>query len=188
MPTAMALDTPYSYSCKICGRLVEPDIFLLRTQLLGPMLRFHECYNCAFWRQLAANAPQNSVVINGELVTTEFSLTQPFLPLLRKRIYLLYRDGQTAEINSIFTYGKIPDAFLSCFKTEAAIVPRDIYIRAKNNQGHKCLMKGCYDRYHCFFYNADEVETAGPWNNIPKNYQVGWEQCPIFINKTELFK
>ena len=46
-----------------------------------------------------------------------------------------------------------------------------------------CRAKGCYDRYHCIWYDKDKMEPDGPWNIVPPDHRIGDEDCQSFIDK-----
>ena len=48
-----------------------------------------------------------------------------------------------------------------------------------------CNLKGCFDRYHCHWYDAG-TENGDPWNEIPQDWVAGDEKCESFVLKSLL--
>ena len=109
-----------------------------------------------------------------------------FLRFSSEKKYYLLKSGQVGMANSLISYGKIPERFKALLPNEGQFITRKLYYRLRDNVGHNCQMKGCYDRYHCYYYHPELTEPDGPWNKIPANCQPGWEGCPLFINKAEI--
>lgn len=186
MPRLRAIDTPFLYSCASCGKQVDLNLYKPGNRLLGLMYHNKECYDCTYWRHLSENRPKNSLVLSGELVLVDHTETNPFASILQRKKYYLLKSGQVGKANSLISYGKIPERFNEILSDEGQFIARKLYYRLRDNVGHNCQMKGCYDRYHCYYYHPELTEPDGPWNKIPANYQPGWEGCPLFINKTEI--
>ena len=79
--------------------------------------------------------------------------------------------------------GTIPPQFRPILPDQYKFLTKDEYCRIYRYRGQMCLAKGCFDRYHCIWYRKEVAEPNGPWNTIPKNYVIGSEDCPSFVDK-----
>lgn len=188
MPTrARAVNTPFLYQCAKCGQTVDLRDFNVENRYYPIMAQNQVCYECAYWMHLKDHPIPNSQIIDhvyysctpvssrGEL--GRLSLYDP------KRHYILTNDNEIQCVLLSCYYGIIPERFHNLLPDTAKYIARPTFTKIKKKAGYKCRRIGCYDRYHCFWYNPEEVEPNGPWNEIPKWHQPGWEECPLFINK-----
>lgn len=96
-----------------------------------------------------------------------------------RRYYVRYKASRE-EVAYVDVW-KIGDA-TDDMPDNAEFIDRETYMGTKRVV--PCNFKGCFDRYHCKFYDmANEVD--GPWNEIPANWKVGDEKCESFIPKQE---
>lgn len=185
---ALATDMNFLYPCGICGREVDLVLYDLDAETPRVMRDRHLCFDCAFWSMIAENRPLNSIVVDGDLVVPSYIQYDPFAPIIKDRkVFILKFTGEAIKANSLVNYGTVPEQFLDRLPNEGAYVNYHVYRRALLNHGHNCMKRGCYDRYHCFYYHPEIAEPDGPWNVIPSNHKAGWEECPLFIDKSKIF-
>lgn len=182
----MGTDTPFLYRCHTCGKHVDLRVYQPKERLLGNMFRNRECYDCAYWRDLSVNRPANSYVIGNSFIIGGYTESDPFVTILPRTLYIWLHSRVAARLNYITFAGDIPTRFQPIFPSEGVFIDRKLYTRLKNHDGYVCKKKGCYDRYQCIFYIPELIEPDGAWNKLPENYQPGWEECPLFINKNSL--
>ena len=165
-----------SYKCKYCGKKIYSTEFtpkLDKSQLV--------CGECAYWNNLINTPNQYIEVIN--YTAFEFlPYQEPGLgKILGETMYILRKNGEVAMSNDVWEKGKIPDRFLSYFPNTAYAISKKIYRKlSKGKMG--CWAKGCFDRYHCYRYDYKKEIGKEPYNIVPKDWTVGNEHCPAFIN------
>lgn len=169
-------DEPQHYICKHCGKLVKVSDFhnddKWHTQMLGKML----CFECVYWMDIVSNPVPFQQIIDGSCYSA-----LPFLSDWEGKVYYIFmKNGTILRSRCLVPYGKIPKKFIKKFPNTGTFVPWSTARIIKANQGHKCFRKGCWDRTHCHWYKGPEG-----WNKIPKNYVLGGEMCPIFVDKTK---
>ena len=178
----------FLYTCVICGRRVDLAAYDPADELYTPMRDRHICCHCAYWDKIAETRPSGSIVVSGELVVPSYVLYDPFVPTLKRKVFIINRQtGEAIKANALVNYGQIPERLRSRMPDEGAYTDYNIYRKVAANAGYICRKPGCLDRYHCFFYHPDISEPDGPWNVVPPGHKPGWEGCPIFINQQQLF-
>lgn len=132
------------------------------------------------------NPEPDTIVVSGEL----YKLTQPLkqLPLSKTKARALQFLAKTGTkdvyaVTDMILRGAIPPRLSKLVPNQYKFITRDEYRRIVRFDAEMCLSKGCFDRYHCLWYRADIAEPAEPWNIVPKDYQIGGENCPSFIDK-----
>lgn len=90
------------------------------------------------------------------------------------------------SISPVFK-AKVSPAFTELLPDQYRFISADTFFKIKEYCAPDCKSKGCFDRYHCYWYNVKLMEKYGPWNKIPKNYIVGSEMCESFINKEQMY-
>ena len=173
--------------CSICGQPINIHDYDLHLRLPQKMLGERLCYRCAFWKDKAEHPDPNREIINGQHYI--------FKPMVKEKhyfqgmggrfVYILKTDGTVKMSNDVWFQGEIPKHFLPLFPDTAKIISRQMYFKIKKCQKwFKCNRIGCYDRYHCYWYHQEIMEPDGKaWNKVPKNWVVGGELCPSFLNK-----
>lgn len=172
------------YKCRICGKTVIPSLY--RVDRLSLMVPAQLCYECVMWKNLADSPRKGSKVINGECLTfTENPHWDPAVTKARK--YFVLNNDRTLEIcfNPV-SIGKVPLHFRHRFPDTAKLISWQLFRRIAARRHFHCMRKGCYDRYHCLWYDKETMEPKGAWNTVPDKYQPGWEECPLFINKNKI--
>lgn len=98
-------------------------------------------------------------------------------------IYIMKADGTVKRSNDVWHQGEIPEMFRHLFPNTAKFISCQLFRRLNNRSWFQCQRKGCYDRYHCYWYHPELTEPDGePWNIIPDNWIIGGEMCPNFVN------
>lgn len=178
------------YDCSCCGKRILTDQYrTIKSPIVVKMLEARLCFDCAYWKNWLENPEANTVVISGSVykVTGKF-----FTPSRRqarsKSIYFLYdvKDQEPCACTDLLFRGRIPEPIQKDLPDQYKLITRDEYIRLTTYEAECCLSKGCFDRYHCVWYNAQIAEPDGPWNKIPRRHTIGSEDCPSFVNKNEL--
>lgn len=174
-------------TCSYCGKQEDLEAFRsIKNPLVSKMRNERICFDCAYWMNWLNNPEPGTVVISGKL----YKLNTPFkrLPFRRTRaraLKFVIKVG-TKEIYAItdITFrGAIPERLSKMVPDQYKFITRDEYRRIVRFESEMCLSKGCFDRYHCLWYRADIAEPDEPWNIVPKDYQIGGENCPSFIDK-----
>lgn len=180
---------PLPYNCKLCGNQENPDDFCNENnRVVETMLKQHVCFNCAFWMNIInSQAPPGQIIIGHT-----YYIAHPYVkrPLNRikgnngKEMYIRIFNGELIKSNNVWCKGEIPEQFREQLPDTANFLSLMTFQKLANNN-HKCYARGCWNRYHCIRYNMD-CEKDGPFNTVPQSYIIGSDECPSFINKTEL--
>lgn len=175
--------------CHICGSPLDLESYNQKEPLVKKMRHEHLCFNCAFWLDKSENPPKGREIINGShyVFHNWNSGSGRFCGFGGRPFYALRNDGTVIRSNNVWFQGNIPDRFKDRFPNTARLITRNAYTKLKDNVLFRCDRKGCFDRYHCFFYHADEIEKNGAWNKVPANHVVGSEECELFLNKDKIF-
>ena len=100
-------------------------------------------------------------------------------------IYIQKKDGTALMSNDVWNKGAIPIRFQSWFPDTAYSISKKTYKKLiRGRMG--CRARGCFDRYHCYRYDYKREFAEGPYNAIPKDWIVGEERCPAFIDLREI--
>lgn len=175
--------------CRICHTPINFEDYDQKDKIVQLMKRDNLCFCCAFWKDKIYKPSQEREIINGV-----HYIFYPWIPKKKKSIdirndsyYVLHGDGSVRKSNNVTIQGKIPDRFKSRLKDTARFITKYAYNKLKDNVQFSCNKKGCFDRYHCYFYNTDIMERYGAWNKIPSNHVVGSEGCELFLDKDKVF-
>lgn len=175
-----------SLVCSICGQPININDFDLHQHLPKMMLAEHLCYQCAFWIDKARNPDPNREIIEGNhYIFKPFKEEKTYFMGMRgHKLYIMKTDGTVKCSNDVWHQGEIPERFRSIFPDTAKFIPWNLYCRLSSRQWFKCQRKGCYDRYHCYWYHPELTEPNGEaWNQIPNDWKIGGELCPNFVNR-----
>jgi len=178
---------PLIIECQLCGKTEALDDFDPSSPLYDTMHDRHLCYSCAFWTDKIEHPLPDREVINGHHYTVHPFAHRPENVLrgfFGKEFCIRRFDGTLVKSNNVWHQGKIPERFRQALPDTAVFISLMAYQRLLNDC-HKCMAKGCWDRYHCFRYDLS-CEKNGAFNKIPTNHHVGDEHCPSFINRSEL--
>lgn len=184
--TAMAQND----KCHLCGSEIGLSEYNQKEKLVQKMKNEHICFKCAFWKDKAEHPAPGREIINGThyMFNKWNSDDHGFRGCGGSSHYILRTDGTVVRSNNVWIQGDIPNHFLDLLPDTAKFITREAYNKLKDNVSFKCERKGCFDRYHCYFYHADEMEKNGAWNKVPLNHVVGSEECELFLDKDKVFK
>lgn len=176
--------------CKNCGRTVDIYHFSGKYSLAQRIRQEQLCFDCLFWKDIIQNRPENTVVIDDGLWEYHPSADDFHKPDIRNTDYKCIYNPETRALRHSLRYrliGRIPKRFAADFPTEFRSVANEMYYRLQTYWCAQCNCKGCWDRYHCVWYDAAVMEPEGPWNRIPKSHVPGDEKCERFINKFTMY-
>lgn len=178
---------PIFYSCNICGKTDDLNMFDTQCALFKPMSEQHICHQCAYWLDIIQHPPLNMEVIGGVAYIANPFVHRPLQVIkghFGKEFYIRKYDETLLRVNNLWNLGKIPERFREQLPDTANFLSLMTYQKLSKDP-HKCYAKGCWDRYHCLRYNL-QLEKDGPFNTVPDSHRVGSEECPSFINFNEL--
>lgn len=174
-------------SCSHCGKREDLEAFrVIESPIVKLMMEEGLCYDCAYWKHTISNLRSGTLVIDGEIWESVVPLSRPSLRQSKTKGLRFIINIETKEVfgaTGLVLKGKVPDRFSGQVKNTHKFISREDYVRMQGYNAEMCLSKGCFDRYHCVWYNAAVAEPDEPWNKIPKNYVIGSEDCPSFVNK-----
>lgn len=173
--------------CTHCGKTVDLEAYRLTGSSLVAKMRSEQlCFDCAYWLQWLLNPETGVIVVNGAIYKMTEDMWQPSAIQSRASDMKFIVNPATLDayaVRGLVLRGRIPKHFQTQIPNQYKFISRDTYHRFMGYEAEMCMLKGCFDRYHCVWYNPAIAEPDGPWNTIPKNYQIGSEDCPSFINK-----
>ena len=131
------------------------------------------------------NPPECMEIIN-QTVYSFLPYQEPrFGIILGETLYILRKNGELAMTNDAWNKGVIPWRFQDRLPNTAYSLSKKVFNKlSKGRMG--CLARGCFDRYHCYRYNYRMEFDVGPYNCVPKDWIVGSERCPAFINLKDI--
>lgn len=176
-------------TCSICGAPINIDEFDIRAIITKMMKKEHICFSCAFWSDKIKHPVPGREIINGCHYVFHEWLKRPipFQGSCGQKYYILKNDGSVKRSNNVWFQGEIPDRFKHQLPNTARLITSKAYYTIKSIGCFKCKRKGCWDRYHCYFYDENE-EKNGPWNQVPKSHKIGGENCESFLNKNNMYE
>lgn len=148
------------------------------------------CFECAYWINYIANPDPNAIIASHKVIKQIEPFRYVNMTQARKKDMQFVIDLKTKQIygcSGLIVRAEIPQAFWDKMPDQYKLISKDTYSRFYKFQAANCRAKGCYDRYHCWWYHPELVEGDTPWNKIPDNYVVGSELCPSFINKSQIY-
>lgn len=169
------------FSCKRCGALVDCTEYNPMSSITKEMESKHLCFHCAYWQGKVNNPNPNQYIINSKCY-----LFHPYTKSQDKTFYVMRNDGTVARSSNICFQGNVPEDFRSELPDTAKFITKQAYTKIQMHPYFRCTSKGCWDRYHCFWYDAS-IETNGPWNVIPPSHRIGGEYCESFLNKNNVY-
>ena len=172
-------------TCTKCGKKMyllahDPDSEICRL-----MKERQLCYDCAYWIHLASHPKEYMQIIAGIYYT--------FYPPVPKRKlgemlggrgmkYIYLKDGSILKSNDIWRVGMIPERFRDILPDTAWWIDKESFHKLRRIEPFTCTNQGCYDRYHCYWFDIRSEYQRGPWNIVPRTHIPGKEHCPSFIN------
>ena len=143
------------------------------------------CFHCAYWDRFI-NTPDKYEVVGGKI----YEYGDPLFLINTKsgRVrtrYIIHHDRSIKRIHFSRYIGDVPEGW--DIPDTGSIIDYKTFKRIEERNSFQCRAIGCYDRYHCLFYDAKQMEPDGPWNVVPKSHRIGGERCQSFINKDKIF-
>ena len=158
------------YNCSLCGMKEVAPSKRVPSNIASLMVSEHMCFHCAYWKDKILNPDPHFEVIDGCYYKIGDNL-----PLIKYQnnhfgelSYIVHPNGTVCVYNNLLPSGKIPDHFLKYFPETGKFIIKRVFNFLEKYSDLKCVSKGCYDRYHCVWYSANENKD-GPWNIVPKN-------------------
>lgn len=175
--------------CHLCSSPIDLGNYDLKLPLPKKMKDEQLCFTCAFWKDKIDNPLENRQIINGEhyVFNPWIENKQAFMGHGGKEFYIMLADNSVIRSNNVWLQGEIPEMFRLQLPDTAKFITKHAYNKIRHRPYFKCQSKGCWDRYHCFWYD-EGVEIDGPWNVIPEKHKVGDEYCEIFLNKNQVYE
>lgn len=174
-------------TCTCCGKREDLEAFRsLRNPLVSKMRSEQICFECAYWLNWLENPEPDTITMNGKLYKLDPPLRQlPVCQATAKSLRFVIKIGtkEVYAVKNMMLKGTVPAHLSHLIVDQYRFIARDEYCRIIGFNAEMCLSKGCFDRYHCLWYRKDIAEPNEPWNIIPKDYQIGGECCPSFIDK-----
>lgn len=185
--SAKGRDNAIIITCSKCGAEFDLSDYSFDSPVATIMREGKLCHHCAFWKEILEYPEQPYVIVNGMVwiygektfLTDNANNTLP--------AFIMRRDGSVEKINYPNCIGELPANIAIEYPDTARFIDFNSYKRIRARAGMSCRAVGCYDRYHCYWYNAEEREAKGAWNTVPDHHKVGSENCPSFVNKTTMF-
>jgi hypothetical protein len=175
--------------CRYCGSPVDLENYNQKLPLPQVMKKEQLCFACAFWKNLIDNPVPYRQIINGTHWTFNPWSDKPmmFAGHGGRAFYIMLNDGNVLRSNNAWFQGEIPEHFRSQLPDTAKFISRTAYYKIKDQPMFQCQSKGCWDRYHCYWYDKT-VEVDGAWNKIPSNHKIGDECCELFLDKNIVYE
>ena len=181
----------FQYSnCSICGNSYTIEAYSMNKEISRIMRDNKICFNCAFCINAIEHKPQHSALINGTLFRCqEFTGKNIGCTYNHENFRLVHRlsDGAAVIIKIIEPIVYLPEPLKDVYHDEYKFISKDIYNKIKEYEAPYCKDKGCFDRYHCYFYHKEQTEKEGAWNQVPQSHIIGDEECVSFINKFNMY-
>lgn len=177
------------FQCKRCGKQVYAFNLDKDERLCVTMLRKHICWECAYWEWFLSHLPERLEIIGNKCYQIFPFIKNPnFNQILGdngKVKYLLKKDGSCIRTNDTWLINTIPFKYQDKLPPTGWWATKRVYKSLQRSQ-HKCVAKGCLDRYHCYRYQYQIEFDAPIYNKVPKDWIVGSERCPAFIPLIEI--
>lgn len=176
-------------TCSCCGNVQELSDFDMKFPIPQKMKAEQLCFSCAFWKDKIEHPPEHRQIINGVHYTVHpwSEVRLGFMGHSGSVFYIRETNGSIHKSNNVWCQGDIPGRFKKDLQDTAAFITKDAFAKIKRHDGGLCQAKGCWDRYHCYWYNLELESNQQPYNVIPKSHVVGGEECESFINKNEVY-
>ena len=177
------------YTCSQCGAEVDLDDFIIKHPLTQEMILSKRCHKCSLpsWTLDRLKLWQNMEIIDGRVVICHEAPIGMNFNAPNPRGYIYKNDGSVIGYYKAWSPMIIPEEFRKIFPDTGRFLPYNIYRKIKPTPFFRCRAIGCYDRYHCYWYHADEMEKNGAWNVVPDKHVIGDECCNMFIDKNTMF-
>lgn len=176
--------------CTHCGQTFDLDLYCAYKGISKRMRAERLCFDCAYWKGYIENPTPGTAIVSGALYVFTPDRREIDRRNIRKRGITFAHDMTSKEIVTCIApvfKARVPATFSEMLPDQYRFISADTYFRIKEYCAPYCNSKGCFDRYHCFWYHPEISEPHGPWNHVPKKYTVGSEMCESFINKEEMY-
>lgn len=177
------------HTCEFCGNPIDFSLYGPHKILGQTMHKKVLCFDCAYWLSRIERITGNDILIDGGLYHVSQILQPQGSNQCRRRdldFIMNQNDRSIYAVTEKRFLAMVPDRFLCHFTEMYRFITMDTYTHLNKCAGLSCTSKGCWDRYHCFFYNK-EIEGNRPWNKISKNHKPGGEMCESFLNKNTMY-
>lgn len=108
---------------------------------------------------------------------TAYGYDERFCVPGRHSRFVYLKDEMRSVLCRTWKLGDVPPSI----PDNAVFITREQHEQVKD-RSVPCRFKGCFDRYHCHWYDMD-CEKDGAWNEIPPDWVVGDEKCESFTPK-----
>lgn len=181
-------DRQYIRVCQRCGKTYDVEKYLMENHFTQDMLRKRICFVCSYddWVKNYLKNLKGCEIVNGKVVAYE-NIPVIYTLKNKQKAYLLKPDGTTKEVYAFWNPVTIPPELAKKYPDTAKQISYAAYHRISAHPFFRCRAKGCYDRYHCYWYDAPRLEADGPWNVVPSYHEVGGEGCESFVDKDAMF-
>lgn len=178
---------PHIKRCEVCDKkfLRIKRVPKGADDLSGMVDSRHICYECAYWLQFIEKRPEHIQIANGVCYQIFPFIEEPTLSMLLggdgKKRFFVTKDRQVIKSNDIWVIGTIPERFRDQLPDTGWFCNKSVYGRLFNFN-KMCREVGCLDRYKCFRFRTELELENGPFNQLPKKWNVGDEHCRYFIH------
>lgn len=182
---------PRQLICSRCGQTVKISRFNSQAPMANLMRKETLCFDCAFWVNYTQHPMPDTHIIDGALYT--FQPVADVLQYMKRRntdkiafAYELETDTPVYSFVCKFITN-VPNNFKEQYPDQFKFISKRTYVIMTGRVYKECLSKGCWDRYHCLWYNKQKAEPNKPWNDIPTYHQIGGEHCESFIDQETMY-
>lgn len=174
------------YDCKKCGKHCDLEYYDHQAPLAIRMRQKSLCFHCAFWDLFKIEQPERYEVCDGKI----YEYGDPLFLIntksgnVRTR-YVWHYDRSIKRIHFSRFIGEVPAD--QNIENTGKIITYELFKKLERKKRFSCRAIGCYDRYHCYWYDKELREPNGPWNEIPERHKVGDEHCQSFLDKETMF-
>jgi hypothetical protein len=177
------------YKCKQCGKQAFAFNLSDKDKVCSIMQKKHICWECAYWENFIKHPPDNLEIIGDRCYQIlSFVEDLQFNQIVGgngKTKFLLKKNGDCIKSNDIWWINRIPFQYQDKLQITGWWTTRRVYNSLQRSR-HKCIAKGCLDRYHCYRYQYQIEFEKGPYNKVPLDWIIGGEHCPAFIPLREI--
>ena len=174
-------------TCRSCGAEYDLSNFSFVSPLTCLMHQDNLCPECAFWKDLFVRFKNRIEVVDGYVYTYgERMFIYQENDKRPQTFYLKKFDGSMVRMVYSYCYGKMPGHIRKEHPDTGRFIKGEAFRKIQRHTGQLCKARGCYDRYHCLWYDLS-TEKDGPWNEIPESHNPGDEHCMSYIDKTDMF-
>lgn len=169
--------------CDKCGRREYLDS-CHDSNIAKIMLENSLCHECAVWKNII-DRDNGMLKVIGRFAYV-FYKPQYFVSpngtmgQNGRWTYILNKDGSVYKSNDVWPCGMVPSQYREELPDSSWFISCRAYNIIKR-RSRPCARKGCADRFHCYLYDI-WTEKDGLFRKIRKDYIIGEERCPSFVN------